>query len=225
MPAHNESANLRWLLPHLGRTLPRLAGEFEVVIVDDGSVDGTEQVAEELGRQLSLRLKVIRHPSKQGYGSAVGDGLRAADLEYAAFLDADGQLDPADLALLLPALERADLVAGWRRSREDPALRSLVSGVFNLLVRVLFRLPVRDVDCALKVVRTDVLRRFELRARSAVINAELYYKVRRSGGSFEQVPVPHHARRLGRRSGARLVPILRAIRDLVRLRVQTWSSP
>lgn len=220
MPAHNETENLRWLLPHVSTVLPRIAHEFDVVIVDDGSTDGTGRVAEELARDLHMDLTVIRHSTKQGYGSAVGDGLRAADLEYTAFLDSDGQLDPADLALLVPKLDEADLVAGWRATREDPAFRSVISHVFNLLVLVVFQLRVRDVDCALKVIRTDVLRRFDLRARSALINAELYFKVRRSGGGFVQVPVPHHPRRLGRRSGGRLIPILRAIRDLLVLRLR-----
>jgi glycosyltransferase involved in cell wall biosynthesis len=218
MPAHNESENLRWLLPHVSEVLPGIACRFDVVVVDDGSTDGTAETARALGRELGMDVRVVSHASKQGYGAAVGDGLRAADLEYTAFLDADGQLDPADLALLVPLLADADLAAGWRSTREDPAFRSVISHVFNLLVLVAFQLRVRDVDCALKIVRTDVLRQFELRARSALINAELYFKVRRGGGRWAQVPVAHHPRRLGRRSGGRLVPILRAIRDLVLLR-------
>jgi glycosyltransferase involved in cell wall biosynthesis len=218
MPAHNERENLAWLLPHVNRVLPGIAVRFDVVVVDDGSTDGTGEAAEELARALRMDLRVIRHAAKQGYGAAVGDGLRAANLEYTAFLDADGQLDPADLALLAPCLDEADLVAGWRETREDPAFRSLISGVFNALVMLVFQLRVRDVDCALKIVRTDTLRRFDLLARSALINAELYFKVRRAGGRYVQVAVPHHPRRLGRRSGGRLVPILRAVRDLVVLR-------
>ena len=120
MPAHNESENLRWLLPHIGEVLPRIACRYDVVVVDDGSTDGTADTACALGRQLGMDVRVVTHPSKQGYGAAVGDGLRSADLEYTAFLDADGQLDPADLALLVPKLTDADLVAGWRQTREDP---------------------------------------------------------------------------------------------------------
>src|SRR5579859_4946632 len=134
MPAHNESANLRWLLPRLADVLPGLAERFEVIIVDDGSTDGTGEVARQLAASLEIDLAVVRHQTKLGYGSAVGDGLRRARLEYAAFTDADGQLDPADLALLLPLLAEHDLVGGWRTTREDPFFRSIISGVFNLLV-------------------------------------------------------------------------------------------
>ncbi|HZV50223.1 MAG TPA: glycosyltransferase family 2 protein [Candidatus Dormibacteraeota bacterium] len=224
LPAHNESQNLRWLLPLLGEVLPRLAERFEVIVVDDGSTDGTGAVARSLAAELGMALRVVRHERKSGYGAAVGDGLRAADLEYTAFTDADGQLDPADLRLLIPYLREADLVAGWRTSREDPLTRSITSGVFNLLIRLAFRLDVKDVDCALKIIRTTTLRRFPITSRSALINVELYYRVRELGGRFVQVPVPHYPRRLGRRSGGRLIPILRAIKELVLLRWRLYRE-
>ena len=220
MPAHNERENLGWLLPHINEVLPRIASRFNVIIVDDGSTDGTGEVARSRAGDLGMELRVIRHDTKQGYGAAVGDGLRATDLEYSAFTDADGQLDVADLELLVPHLKDAELVAGWRMTREDPAFRSVISGVFNRLVLMTFRIPVKDVNCALKIVRTDMLRRFALHSKSALINAELYWKVRSHGGRFVQVGVPHHPRRMGRRSGGRLIPILRATKELVQIRLR-----
>lgn len=220
MPASNESENLRWLLPRVHEVLPRIARRYDVVIVDDGSTDGTGDVAREVAAGLGMDLKVVRHERRMGYGAAVGDGLRAADLEYAAFTDADGQLDVADLALLAPHLAEAELVAGWRTSREDPAFRSVISGVFNRLVLFTFRIPVKDVNCALKIVRTDMLHRFTLHSRSALINAELYWKVRAHGGKFVQVGVPHHPRRMGVRKGGRLRPILNATKELVQIRIR-----
>jgi glycosyltransferase involved in cell wall biosynthesis len=222
MPAHNESASLRLLLPHAARVLPTIAGRVEVIVVDDGSTDGTGELAERLGDEHGLDVRVIRHEHKSGYGISVGDGLRAARMEYTAFTDADGQFDVADLALLVPGvLDGADMVAGWRRRRQDAAIRSVVSGVFNLVLRVLYGLRVRDVDCALKLMRTDFLTSIELESRSALINAELYCKARRDGRRTLQVPVPHHPRELGRRSGARPRAVLRAIRELIRYR-QSW---
>ena len=103
-------------------------------------------------------------------------------------------------------------------TREDPAFRSVISSVFNQLVLMTLRIPVKDVNCALKVIRTDMLRRFDLHSKSALINAELYWKVQEHGGKYAQVGVPHHPRRMGRRSGGRLVPILRATKELVEIR-------
>jgi glycosyltransferase involved in cell wall biosynthesis len=220
MPAHNESDNLRWLLPHVNEVMPRLARRFNVIVVDDGSTDDTGDVARSVAKQLGMEIKVIRHEHKSGVGLALGDGLRAADLEYAAIIDADGQLDPADLSLLIPLLKDADLVGGWRLTREDPAVRSVMSRIFNRVVLLTFGIPVKDVDCALKIMRTDILKKFDLRAHSAVMNAELYWNVRKHGGKFAQVGVPHHARRMGKRSGGRLVPILRAMKEMLQIR---WS--
>jgi glycosyltransferase involved in cell wall biosynthesis len=224
MPAHNESENLRWLLPHVNDVLPKIARRFNVVIVDDGSSDGTGALAESIARDLGMELKVVRHEHKSGYGAAVGDGLRATDLDYTAFTDADGQLDVADLALLVPHLNDADLVGGWRLTREDPPFRSVISGVFNQLVLFTLRIPVKDVNCALKIIRTEMLRRFDLHSRSALINAELYWKVQEHGGRYVQVGVPHHPRRMGRRSGGRLVPILRAMKELAEIRFRGSAS-
>ncbi len=204
MPAHNESENLRWLLPHVNEVLPKLADRFDVIIVDDGSTDGTGDAAKSIARDLGMELKVVRHEQKSGYGAAVGDGLRAADLDYVAFTDSDGQLDVADLAKLVPLLKDADMVAGWRMTREDPAFRSVISG--------------GDVNCALKVINGSVLRRMTLHSRSALINAEMYWKVGRLGGRYVQVGVPHHPRTMGRRSGGRLIPILRASKELIQIR-------
>lgn len=205
--------------------LPHIAARFEVILVDDGSTDGTGLLATSLARTLGVDLRVIRHERKSGYGASVGDGLRAAALEYAAFTDADGQLEVADLALLVPLLRDADLVGGWRMSREDPAFRSVVSGVFNRLVVLTLSIQVRDVNCALKIMRTATLRRFALHSKSALINAELYWKVREHGGRFAQVGVPHHPRRMGRRSGGRLVPILRAAKELAEIRFRGSGAP
>lgn len=219
MPAHNESENLRWLLPHVNDVLPALFERYNVIIVDDGSTDGTGDVARKMAADLGIELKVVRHEHKSGYGAAVGDGLREADLEYTGFTDSDGQLDVADFAKLVPLLkDGADLAAGWRMTREDPAFRSVISGTFNLLVLWTLQIDVRDVNCALKIIKTSTLKRMNLRSRSALINAEIYWKVGRLGGRYAQVGVPHHPRTMGRRSGGRLIPILRAMKELIQIR-------
>ncbi len=218
LPAHNEVENIRWLLPHLAITLPALADRYEVVIVDDGSTDGSGATATKLAAELGMDLRIVRHERKSGYGATVGDGLRAARLSYVAFTDADGQFEVADFALLVPLLDNADLVGGWREERSDAAMRSVVSWVFNTLVLVLYRLPYRDIDCAMKVMRREVLDSMELHARSALINTELYYKARHAGWRIAQHSVPHHPRRAGRRSGARPRAIARAIKELIVLR-------
>ena len=224
LPVHNEADNLTWLLPHAAEVLPGLATRFDLVIVDDGSTDESGALATDLAQKLGIPLRVVRHEQKSGYGITVGDGLRVARGDYVAFTDADGQFEIGDLALLAPLLERADLATGWRQKRQDARAREVVSWVFNTLVAVLYRLPYRDVDCALKLMRREVLESLTLEARSALINAELYYKARYAGWRIAQVAVPHHPRVAGRRSGARPRAIARAIKELFVFRLTIRRS-
>lgn len=220
MPAHDEALNLPWVLARCAEVLPTLAERYEVIIVDDGSTDGGGDLARRVAADKALNLRVVRHEHKSGYGISVGDGLRAATMDFAAFTDADGQFDIADFALLVPHLDQADLVAGWRIERNDAVARSVVSAVYNALVRVLYGLRVRDLNCAMKLMRGEFLRSISLEARSAMINAELFWKARRGGWRIAQVGVPHHPRRAGVRSGARPRAIFNAFREIVVFRVR-----
>ena len=201
---------------------------YELVLVDDASSDGTAQLARSALGDDAVRLTVVRHERQRGYAATVCDGLRASKGGVLAFMDGDRQFDAADLGTLLDRSAHADLVAGYRAHRADPWYRSVISGVLNILVRLLYGIRRRDVDCGLKVFsRTLYTAASPLLATSALFNTELYFKAQRLGLRIEQVPVKHLPRVAGRRSGARLVPILRALRDLVRLRIRLardWSA-
>jgi len=216
----------------IGRSVQTLAGlapDWQIVLVDDGSTDDTVEVARRAMGTEAGRLRVIRHEGKRGYGVTVADGLRAARTDYVGFMDGDGQFDPADLVTLAGLMGTADLAAGWRQRRADPGYRLVIAGVFNVLVRIVYGVRVRDLDCGLKLMRRRVLEAAApLLARSALLNTELYFKSQRSGLRIPQVPVRHYPRVAGVRSGARLIPILRAIRDLLWLRLRLargWRAP
>src|SRR3989442_4367736 len=229
IPAHNEAANMVKVMGGSVRTLSGLAPEWEIVLVDDGSTDNTVDVARRAMGADAGRLRVIRHDAKRGYGVTVADGLRSARTDYVAFMDGDGQFDPGDLTTLAGLMGSADLAAGWRQQRADPGYRLVIAGVFNFLVRAFYGVRVRDLDCGLKLMRRQVLEAAApLLARSALLNTELYFKAQRSGLRITQVPVRHYPRVAGVRSGARLIPILRAIRDLLWLRLRLargWRAP
>lgn len=226
---HNEAANIAAVVSGCRPVLTELAPDWEIVLVDDGSTDQTATVAASGMDADGRRLRVIKHARKLGYGITVADGLRSATGDYVGFMDGDGQFDPNDLKRIAPLLENAEMAAGWRRRRADPGYRLVIAGVFNILVRVFYGLTVRDIDCGLKVMRRSLLEAASpLLARSALLNTELYFKAQRSGMRIVQIPVNHYPRRAGVRSGARLIPILRAIRDLVWLRLRLarrWRAP
>lgn len=221
VPAHNEAENIGAVVSDVRAVLNARSLQWELILVDDASVDDTVAVARAALDDDAHRLVPVRHETQRGYATTVGDGLRAARGRLLAFMDGDRQFDARDLGRLIDRMGDEDMVAGIRAHRADPWHRSLVSGVMNLFVRTLYGLRRRDVDCGLKVFRREVFDRSSpLLARSALFNTELFFKAQRLGFRVEQVPVEHLPRIAGRRSGARLVPILRALRDLIVLRLK-----
>ena len=195
------------------------ATPYEIVLVDDGSTDGTAEAARAALDGDASHLRVVRHDRRQGYAAAVRDGLQASHGDVLAFMDGDRQFDASDLAVVLDTIGAADVVTGARSPRADSWRRRLISGVLNLAVRLLYGVHVRDVDCGLKAFTRDVYTAAApLRSRSALFNTELFFKAQRLGARVAQIPVRHHRRVAGSPKGARLVPIIRALRDLVWLR-------
>ena len=223
-PAYNEEANVEPAVREALTVLPRFADDLEVVVVDDGSTDRTGEIADGLAAA-DARVRVVHHRPNRGYGGAVRAGLAAATREWVFFTDSDLQFDLTDLERLLPALDRADVVVGYRERRADPPRRLFIAAVYNTLIRVLFAAPFRDVDCAFKIFRRSVFERVPLeriRSNSAFFSPELLLVLRAGGVRIEQVGVRHFPRRAGQEKGATLRVIARTIRDLLGLRLRLW---
>ena len=227
-PVHDEEANVDPMTTALLRVLPAVAERWELIIVDDGSRDGTGAIVDRLARE-HPGVRVVRHERNRGYGAAVRSGLAACRYDYVFLTDGDRQFDPADLPALLPPLAHADVVAGYRRSRADPPLRRWNTAGWNLLVRILLGVPVRDVNCAFKLLRRDAVAGLELRADGALLPAELLARIAQRGGRIVEVPVTHHPRVAGTPSGARPGVVVRAFGELIRLgrelRAHTTARP
>ncbi len=213
LPAHNEASNLRPLLDEARRTLSRLTKEHEIVVVDDGSRDETARIVREFGG-----ARLLRHERNRGYGAALRTGLRAARMEWVVFTDADLQFRLADLVALLDVADDVDIVAGYRAPRVDPPFRRLLGWGWGRLVRLLYGLRVRDVDCAFKLFRREVLETIPIESVGAFINTEILVRANAEGFRSREVPVSHYPRTSGTASGARPRVILRALRELVTLR-------
>src|SRR5438445_10559533 len=158
MPAYNEEANLEQSVGRMAQALKTFTRGFEIIVVDDGSQDGTARVLEGL-KAAHPNLRVIRHPVNRGYGAALRSGFGAARFSWIFLMDADNQFDPAEVELLLGRAADADIVAGYRKHRRDPLLRRLNAWAFFTLLRLLFGRLVRDVNCAFRSARRALLAR------------------------------------------------------------------
>ncbi len=225
-PAHNEEANLRGLVGEALATLPTLAETFEVIIVDDGSRDGTARIADELAAS-DPRVRAVHHPVNLGYGAALRTGFASSRHDLIAFTDGDRQFRVADVGRLTArhADGGADVVVGYRIKRADPLVRTLYATAYRLANRIFFGLRVTDVDCACKLVRREALRGINVESGGAFFSAELLIKLRAAGRTVVEVGVPHYPRTAGSPTGARPQVVLRAIRDFWRLRLRLWAAP
>jgi glycosyltransferase involved in cell wall biosynthesis len=216
-PAFNEEANVRSTTEAILRVLPSVADRYEVLIVDDGSTDKTGELADQLAVDNPL-VRVIHHPTNRGYGGAIRTGLYNARYDLITFVDGDGQFDFAEIPQFLNASRHYDLVIGYRVRRSDSLIRAINARAWGMLIRLLFRLNVRDIDCAFKLIHRTILQSLpRLRSDGAMISAELLIRSRNAGLSIEEVPVHHYPRRAGEQSGADLRVIFKAFRDLFSL--------
>jgi glycosyltransferase involved in cell wall biosynthesis len=216
LPAYNEEANLVATVAGLRDVLAGLGRPFEIVVVNDGSADGTGPLADRLA-EADPAVRAVHHPRNLGYGAALRSGFAAARLPWVFLMDSDGQFDPSDLPRFVEAAGAADFVVGYRPERADAAHRTLYAKIWALMMSVLLGVGVRDIDCAFKLMRRSYLERMALEAGGAFLSAEMLAKARRMDARFAELPVRHLPRRAGSSTGGRVAVLVRAFVELVRV--------
>jgi glycosyltransferase involved in cell wall biosynthesis len=215
IPLYDEVGCVEALVAQVGRVLDGIGRPAELIVVDDGSTDGSF-AALRAAREREPRLRVVRLARNFGQTAALAAGLAAARGDVVATLDADLQNDPADLPGLLDALgEDVDVVNGWRRARRDPWLsRRLPSQIANRLISAVTGTRLHDYGCTLRVMRGDL-------ARSLHLYGEMHRFIPAlaadEGARVVELPVAHHPRTIGR-SKYGIGRTVRVVLDLITVR-------
>jgi glycosyltransferase involved in cell wall biosynthesis len=224
LPCFNEAANLPDAVRFATAAAERCALKHEIVVVDDGSSDETATVATELLMR-DPRVRIVVHVDNRGYGQALRSGIAAARMPWVLLIDADLQFDFGELEDFVSLSPSADLVVGWRILPQGPVGRRAGGALWNRFVRAALHLPVRDVDCAFRLVRRELLERLDLRATGALVGAELLVKSRAAGARVAEVPVHHRPRIAGRQTGGGRRLGARTLRELADLRRTARDGP
>ena len=215
-PCYNEQDNVASTVEKALIVLERLNADFEVIIVNDGSSDSTAKIADDIAAK-NDRVKVVHHKTNLGYGAALTSGFTAAAKELVFYTDGDGQFDINELPPLLPLIDKYDIVSCYRLNRQDNLVRKINGWCWTKLVCLLFRMRVRDIDCAFKLYKREIFDNIKLSSSGALIDAEILARAVRRGYSITQTGVHHYPRTAGTQTGANLLVILRAFKELFQL--------
>ena len=197
LPAYDEEPNIEPMVRGCLEALPAMTDDFEVIVVDDGSSDGTRSVVQALVDEFHPRVRLLAHDGNRGYGAAIRTGLQHSGKQLVFYTDADRQFDVTELSYFLPMMKDLDLVVGFRVYRYDAVLRSMISWVYNRIVRVLFRVRVRDVDCAFKLMRAEVRDKLSLETDDFFIDTEIVARARKWNFRIGEKGVRHYPRVAG----------------------------
>src|SRR5436190_4064571 len=216
-PAYNDSGTIASMVIRTVKTASELTSDFEIIVVDDGSADGTAAIADELARTYP-QVRAVHHPINRDYGAALQTGFRSATKELIFYTDGDAQYDPTELALLWTSMTAdADLVNGYKISRADPLHRIVIGRIYHYIVSILFGLRLRDVDCDFRLMRRAIFERINLEKTSGIICVEMMKKIQDGGFRIAEEPVHHFHRAFGKSQFFNFRRLLRTGRDLLLL--------
>jgi glycosyltransferase involved in cell wall biosynthesis len=197
-PAYNDEDSIANLIQEAMEVASRTTNNYEVIVINDGSTDGTAAVLNELASG-EPRLRVIHHPRNRGYGGALRSGFESATKDLVFYTDGDGQYNVREMANLLPLMvEDVDVVNGYKIKRSDNRRRIALGAIYKFLARWMFGLPIRDVDCDFRLMRRETIQSLTLISTSGVICTEMVYKLSKAGYRFAETPVHHYPRLHGR---------------------------
>lgn len=215
IPAYNEEENIAKTVRETKNFLSKIKPlDWEIVVVDDGSSDATWTILKKLKKE-SPYLKIFRHFRNRGIGEAWKTLYRKAKKDLIFTLPADGQIKANELKKFFPLINQYDIIVGVRKKRNDSMPRRLFSGIYNFLLRWLFKLKVKDIN-SIKLYKKEILSKCRPRIGSAFGEAEILIKAQKKGFKVGEVEINHFPRQFGRQTGANPKVVWRAFSDLFR---------
>lgn len=213
-PAYYDENNIEKVVEGALKVLEELKlKDYEIIIIEDGSPDRTGEVADFLASKYT-KVRVIHHEKNIGYGATLKDGFLSAKLDYVFYTDGDNQFDLDELKKFVALIPYSDMVIGYRKKKQYSTYRKVTSLAYNFLLRFLFDIDYVDVDCAFKLIKTELFTKIKIDSVDAFIDAEILLKARLLGYTTTEVGVKHLPRIDGISTGARPSVIFSTIKEI-----------
>ncbi|MBX3061777.1 MAG: glycosyltransferase family 2 protein [Anaerolineae bacterium] len=213
-PVYNEREAITPMTLKALEVMKTITEDFEILIIDDGSSDGSAEIADELA-QRDPRIRVIHHEGNKGYGQALRTGFSSASKTIVAYTDCDEPVDLWELPQALANLRGHDMVIGYRVNRWDGWRRFIYSKIYNGMVRLLFGVKVHDINFSFKMMWRDDLSKFHLGAGSVFIDGELLAEAARYQLNICELPIVYQDRKVGYSKFNALKPAIDTFKEII----------
>jgi glycosyltransferase involved in cell wall biosynthesis len=196
-PCYNDAGTIPTMIIRVLQVLPEVTDDYEVIVINDGSIDDSALVLDEMARRFE-RLRVMHRDQPSGYGGVLRGGFAAATKDWIFYTDGDAQYDARELPVLADAVTDAvDVVNGYKIKRRDPFHRVVIGMLYQYFVKFAFGLAIRDVDCDFRLMRRSIFDRITLESTTGTITFEMVKKMQDAGYRIVEVPVHHWYRQYG----------------------------
>lgn len=218
-PAYNDEATIGKMVNDVIPILESLVNDYEVIIVNDGSIDNTKEVLNQLMKR-NKKIKVVYHLRNKGYGGALKTGFANSTKDLIFYTDGDGQYDVKELSLLLFLMKDGiDVVNGYKIRRCDPFYRIIIGRFYNWIVKTTFNLKLKDITCDFRLMRREVFDKIKLKSNSGAICVEMMKKIQDAGFTIIEIPVHHYPRQYGHSQFFTFSNLVKMMLDLIKLQL------
>lgn len=218
-PAWNEEKYIEKAIFKASKALKDITNNYEIILVDDGSTDKTREIAEKLAKE-DNHIKVFHHKKNQKLGKTLRTGISAAQKDLILYSDIDLPFDFKEIKNMIALMEltNADIISAFRFNRAEKEFkRAINSFIYNFLIKILFRINIKDINCPAKLFKKSIFEKVKLKSNGSFIDAELIVKSIKKGYKVRQMRVEYFPRIESRSRASDLRTILGILKEMILL--------